>query len=248
MQIASRNDIGKLRKTNEDTIGILPNDKIFIVADGVAGEKSGDIASDVAVRVISKIVEELPIPNNVSSDAVCTYMRSCIKKANEIIVEMGHQNSAVYGMATTCVMAVIRGQKAYFANVGDSRGYMIRNSHMTQITEDHTYVNKLVKQGFVSEKEALHHEDRHKIVRALGICNDVEVDLFEVSILKDDILVLCSDGLYETVPQEKITSILSEESDLEKCSDGLMEISYGNGAGDNISFICIKIMEDDLDG
>ncbi len=248
MQIASRNDIGKLRKTNEDTIGILPDDKVFIVADGVAGEKSGDIASDVTVRVITKIVAELPIPQNVSSDAVGTYIRSCIKKANEIIIEMGNQNSAVYGMATTCVMAVVREQMAYLANVGDSRAYMIRDSHITQITDDHTYVNRLVKQGFVSEEDALHHEDRHKIIRALGISNDVEVDLFEISLIKDDILLLCTDGLYEMVSEEQITSILSEESDLEKCSDSIMEIAYDNGASDNISFICIKIMEDDLDG
>ncbi len=144
-------------------------------------------------------------------------------------------------MATTLVLAYINRRRAYVVNIGDSRAYLMRDNQLTQITEDHTYVNTLLKTGAITEEDAKSHEKKHIITRALGGDSAVEPDIFEVKLIKDDILLLCTDGLHGEVADDNICEILSSGNPMSEICNMLITKANRSGGNDNITVVCVKI-------
>ena len=145
------------------------------------------------------------------------------------------------GMATTIVMCYVVGKRAYFVNMGDSRGYIYRNDRLRQVTEDHSYVNDLVKTGIITVDAAVKHEKKHMITKALGGDLVAEPDFFKANLQEGDIIMLCTDGLYQEVESVEIKKILAQDHTMNQATSELVKKANQNGGGDNITVICIKV-------
>ena len=210
MEIGFKTDKGKMRSNNEDACFVMQKDKVFIIADGVGGNKSGEIASRTAVKGIVSYVEEHPLSGAATPAKIKNYFDECIKGVNFEVLENSQRFEENRGMATTIVVAYILRNKMYVMNVGDSRAYIFRKRKLKQITEDHTYVNSLVKAGVITEEEAEVHENKNMITRAIGADYKVDADFFVTSIKKEDIILMCTDGLYGEVDETELTDKLAE--------------------------------------
>lgn len=241
MDVGFRSDIGKRRTNNEDAYVVLDKNNIFVVADGVGGSNSGEIASKIAVEKVSEFVETNVLGEEKTANEIGSYMQDCIRFANNNIIDAAKDNEEYKGMATTIVVCFIEKNKAYFANIGDSRAYIFREKELFQLTEDHTYVNSLVKMGVITQEEAQDHKKGHIITRAVGINTNTEADFYQTDLKDNDILLLCTDGLTGELSNEKIEKIINEECcDMKKLAKQLVEAANRAGGKDNITVISIK--------
>ena len=200
MKIFSLTDIGRKREVNQDyvyvtdkPVGHVPN--LFVVADGMGGHKAGDFASKYAVQVLEEHVRN---HSGMGPELIIT---DAVREANRKIVEKAKQDTGLEGMGTTLVVATIIEHTLYFANVGDSRLYLIRDE-IKQLSKDHSLVEEMVRLGGINEEEAKHHPDKNIITRAIGAKDDVEVDFFEYRLQKGDIILMCTDGLTNMVDDD----------------------------------------------
>ena len=247
MEIGFKTDKGKMRSNNEDACFVMQKDRVFIIADGVGGNKSGEIASRTAVKGIVEYIENNPLEGISSPKKIQEYFNECIKKINFTVLESSQRFEENRGMATTIVVAYIVKNKMYVMNVGDSRAYIFRKHKLRQITEDHTYVNSLVKAGVITEEEAEYHENKNMITRAIGADYKVDADFFVTSIKKNDIILMCTDGLYGEVNQQDLILKLAEGKPMSDTCYDLIEMANIHGGNDNITVICLKITEDEID-
>lgn len=238
-------DIGRRRKLNQDyiyitenPIGNLPN--LFIVADGMGGHKAGDYASDLAVETVVKEVEAS------SEKSPSRILDHAISRANTVLRERASGDAALNGMGTTLVAAVCIGRSLEVANVGDSRLYVIGDG-ITQITEDHSLVEEMVRMGGIGREEARNHPDKNIITRAVGARDDVEVDCFHQELQTGDMVLLCSDGLTNMVDDETICRILKNGKSLRDRVEELVRTANINGGRDNISVIVIEPSADEVE-
>ena len=178
MEVGFKSDKGLRRMNNEDACFVLLPDKVYVVADGVGGSNAGEIASRTAVSQIANYIVEHPISEKEDKYKIIHYFQKCIDSANRKIFELSKKYEENYGMATTIVIVYADKGKAYITNVGDSRAYLFRDGQLLQLTEDHTYVNTLVKAGVLSKEEAEVDERKNVITRALGAESEVEPDFF----------------------------------------------------------------------
>lgn len=241
VQVGFKSDRGLKRKNNEDACFVIPEDKIYIVADGVGGNNSGEIASRSAVSFVAEYIKKNPVKNVKGREEIKDYFVNCIEAANSLVCSMAAEAEENNGMATTLVLAYVNRRKAYVVNVGDSRAYLCRRATLTQITEDHTYVNSLIKSGALTEEDAKNHSKRHVITRALGGDKTVDPDIYEVKIMKDDILLLCTDGLHGEVEDDKICEILSSGKHMSELCNSLITRANRCGGNDNITVVCVKM-------
>lgn len=242
LQIGFKTHKGQVRSHNEDACFIIPEYSIFVVADGVGGNSGGEVASRTAVYEITQFVHGDPLAENASAAQIKSYFTECLSNVNDMIYRKADRSSDNSGMATTVVVCCIRGGYAYIAHVGDSRAYICRNGALTQITEDHTYVNALVKAGIITAEEAADHEQRHMITRALGAEETVSPDFKQVEIRENDIILLCTDGLFGEVEEPLITEILSSSRHtMSEMASLLVDEANKSGGADNITVICLKI-------
>lgn len=241
IQVGFKTDTGKRRKNNEDALFIIPELKTYIVADGVGGHKSGELASRTAVSGIAEYMKANSFQQIEEEEELKEYFLNCLRKVNEKIYNMSKESPEHNGMATTLVMIYIKGSKAYVVNVGDSRAYIVRNGEISKITEDHTYVNELLKNGTITEQEAEVHPQKNMITRALGGDLDVYPDFFQVNVLKKDLFILCTDGLYGEVSDEKICQLAATATTMSSLSKELVKLANENGGNDNITVVCLKI-------
>ena len=242
VQVGFRSDKGIKRGNNEDACFVIPKENIYIVADGVGGSNGGEIASRTAVSRIAEYVRNNP-PEQLEGDEekLQSYFLHCLSQVNETIYEMAHKYPENLGMATTIVMAFLTERVAYVINVGDSRAYICRNGKLSQITEDHTYINALLKSGAITPDEARVHPQRNMITRALGGDLTIEPDFFRIEIQDGDILLLCTDGLHGEVEDEAICAILSEGLPMSEICGKLVMKANRSGGRDNITVVCLKI-------
>ena len=243
MEVGFKTDKGRRRSNNEDA---MKKDKVFIVADGVGGNNSGEIASRLAVNEIANYVETHPLSEVRSAEQVQDYFEDCLKNANFKVLELSQRIEANKGMATTVVCAYVQSDTIYIINVGDSRAYVFRDGVLLQITEDHTYVNTLLKAGLISEDEAMNHENKNMITRAVGADYTVDADFFSLPIRKDDIILICTDGLYGEVGEEQLIAALKEEKSMTDICNELVEMANENGGSDNITMVVLKVTEEDI--
>lgn len=238
MKTFSISDIGKNREMNQDyvytsenAVGNLPN--LFIVADGMGGHKAGEFASKFTVETIVESVRtnEQKEPVRIIEEAIQTANRELIQKAR--------QDETMAGMGTTVVVVTVIGDKAFVANVGDSRMYVI-GKEISQITRDHSLVEEMVRMGELAKDAAKDHPDKNIITRAIGAAQDVDVDFFEVELYPQDYILMCSDGLTNMVEDEDIRRIVQSQRDVAERVEKLVETANDHGGQDNITVVVIE--------
>ena len=238
MRTFSITDVGMVRQVNQDYVyvtdrplGILQN--LFVVADGMGGHQAGDYASKYTVEVLNR---ELALSEG---EDIERCLVGAIKTANREIIKEASRDEHLKGMGTTVVAATISNQMMYFANVGDSRLYLI-NQGIQQLTKDHSLVEEMVRLGGIKPEEAKHHPDKNIITRAVGAEDHVEPDFFTVELREGDTVLMCSDGLTNMLEDEEIRMIISGARDLVEKAERLVEAANANGGRDNISVILIE--------
>ncbi len=248
LEVASLSHIGRVRQRNEDALGHFePPEKavregkgsMFVVADGMGGHRGGEIASKLAVDTIlssfyaSKDDDTLPSLQQAFSDA------------NKVIIEKSHEDVSLFGMGTTCTAMVIKKDTAYFAHVGDSRAYVLRDGELEQLTEDHSLVGEMVRSGILSEEDARHHPRRNVITRSLGTHEETPADTpaSPMRLAAGDVFLLCSDGLTSLVDPGEIKAILASNPPRKTC-DELVDLANEKGGKDNITVQVIRIHAD----
>lgn len=244
MEIGYMTDGGRRRPTNEDAVKVLEDVSFFMLADGVGGNRSGEIASQSALDALEKFIRHNPPEWLDGRDEIFRYLRAAVRYVNQFIIRLSDAKPQYSGMATTLVFAYIRKDEMYVANIGDSRVYLIHNGNIQQITDDHTYVNDLVKMGAISREEAHTHARKNVITRAIGANANNEPDCFSVPVCTGDKILLCSDGLYDEVTDDEIRHKMTRFDDMMFCAEDLVSAANENGGNDNISVICIYLTED----
>jgi len=241
VQIGFKCNRGVVRKNNEDACFVIPSHDVYIVADGVGGNNSGEIASRTAVSEIAGFVKDNDWSACGSDEEIFGFFYETLEKTNSIIYSAGFENPQHRGMATTIVTAYIRDYNAYISNIGDSRAYLFRDGELRKITNDHTYVNELIEKGLITEKEAENHKQKNVITRALGADRQAAPDFYKVPLVKDDVLMLCSDGLYGEVAEEKMNEILGSGRSMNDTCTMMVDEAIRCGGRDNITVVCVKI-------
>jgi len=245
MEVGFKTDKGLRRTNNEDACFVLLPDKVYVVCDGVGGGNAGEIASRTCVNEIAGYIVEHPIKECTNKYQIVSYLEDCVNTANKKIFDMANQYKENTGMATTAVIVYINQGKAYITNVGDSRAYIFRDGQLAQLTEDHTYVNTLVKAGILSKEQAETDKRKNVITKALGADLYVEPDFFQVTICDGDILTICTDGLYDEVQGNEMAEVLIKDQTMSDMAYELIERANNNGGHDNITVICLKVTEED---
>jgi len=229
-------DSGKVRSHNEDSVTILKNasdEYLLVVADGMGGHRKGEVASSIAVSRLGKRFNDTPSIGT-KLDAV-NWLNDNINEINKEILEYGENNVDSKGLGTTVVVALYTKNYLIFGNIGDSSGYVIKNNKLHRVTKAHTLVNLLVEAGNLTEEEAKTHPKKNILMKALGVSEKCELDIFDVDIESEAIL-LCSDGLTNMLSDEQIEKVLlDEEMDTEEKVDKLIKKCNARGGNDNIS-------------
>ena len=234
-------DVGRKRLVNQDTVyisdtpvGVLPN--LYIVADGMGGEKAGDYASKSLIGYMLTYIEhtiKMPV----------TAIQGAIEYANANLFAEGSKNPNLSGMGTTVVAASIIDNTLHVFNVGDSRCYVLDENSISQITKDHSLVEMLVSKGEITRESAEYKENKSKITRAVGAEERVLIDSFEVDLAGNAYVLLCSDGLTNMVDDRKIFNIISSSAGVKSSAKRLVEEANLSGGSDNISILLIDINE-----
>lgn len=236
-----KTDQGRCRDNNEDSLFVLPNHRMYMVADGVGGNRSGEVASRTAVTSVASYVDSHPLDQVEDEEQLQRYFLDCFTGANRDICKLSAENRECFGMATTLVVAYLTEEKGYVVNIGDSRAYLVREGQIMQITRDHTYVNELLMHGSISEEEAKCHPKRNMITRALGDEQPIRPDFFRFDIEEGDVLILCTDGLFGELEDEQICNMAMTEPSMHKLAADLVEQANIHGGRDNISVVCIRV-------
>ena len=202
------------------------------------GYKGGEIASSIATQCVKSYIENNFKDTPKDRDSIIQLLGSSIEYANMVVYEKSKENKEFEGMGTTLEVCLIYNNKAYIGHIGDSRIYRIRKDIIRKLTQDHSYVQKLVTDGTITKEEAETHPKKNMLMKALGCNAFVEPDVMVKGFLKDDILVLASDGLTNMIKQEDIYRITKQ--DIEQAPKKLIELANNNGGYDNITVVVIK--------
>ncbi len=237
----AKSDLGKVREMNQDYYYIsnsLDEVQLYLLADGMGGYNGGEIASKLAVQTAKNYIENNFKEIEKDRDSIIQLLGSSMEYANMVVYEKSKENAELQGMGTTLEICLIYNNKVYIGHVGDSRIYRIRKGFIRKLTQDHSYVQKLVADGTITKEEAAHHPQKNMLMKALGCNAFVEPDVMVKGFLKDDILIMCSDGLTNMVDQETIYKLASKN--IEQAPKDLVELANNNGGYDNITVVVIK--------
>jgi protein phosphatase len=244
-------DTGRVREHNEDTIGTDGDIGLVVLADGMGGYKAGEVASGIAVRTVLTLVkdavdrEALTLhdeANGLSRSGIL--LRVAITRANKVIYQTAKTQSNCEGMGTTVVAGLLFDDKLTIAHVGDSRLYRCRDGKLEQVTQDHSLLQELVSRGFYTPEEAQRAAAKNYVTRALGVEPNVDVEITEVPALKDDVYLLCSDGLSDMVEDDDIQlTINTFGANLETVAKQLVLLGNDNGGRDNISVVLVRVLD-----
>lgn len=242
---AFKTDIGRVRISNEDqaTVKINSLGEVFlIVCDGMGGQNKGDFASKMGID--SLLDSFLAKSNSLPTFAYKWWLGKAIKKANSIIYGEADKNPTYSGMGTTLVCALLSKDKLFLANVGDSRAYWLQKDKLVRLSQDQTYVDFLYRSGKISEAETLSHPDRHMLMNALGIYPSASYDLRVLPYAGESVM-LCSDGLYNNVPETEIRAVLSTDERSDQKVFSLINEANHNGGSDNIAIALFEALSHD---
>jgi len=235
MKTVSIYETGCVRKNNEDFFLILPEVNLFAVADGMGGHKAGEIASGIAIEELRKKSAEL---HNIQIDVVREWVIRSIEAANREVFEASLNAAEMEGMGTTLTALVLRGNKAVIGHVGDSRIYLWRDANLSQLSEDHSMVNELVRLGQITEDKVKDHPHKNILSRALGVDKNTEIDCFQLEAQSRDVFLLCTDGFSNIIEDEEIAAEFSSAGNWDEHMERLRELVLERGAPDNFTVVC----------
>ena len=235
---AARTDVGIVRSGNEDNYLMLADRGVFIVADGMGGHAAGEVASEMAVRIISK---ELGSLRGMTDEAVGERISLSIRASNEAIFDRTLSEHDKRGMGTTVTVLTLLPRRYLIGQVGDSRAYLLRDGNLLQVTKDHSYVQEQVDAGLLTTDQARVHPYSNVITRCVGASNDVVPDLYFGSLRAGDVLLLASDGLTGMLEDEQLSKILTSEGGPQSWVDRMITEANRRGGLDNITAIIVKI-------
>lgn len=241
MKIQYITDVGRRRQTNQDSAGVFVNQagiSLAVVADGMGGHQAGDVASQMLIDLLGENWQKNQL---IDIDPVGEWLAEMIQKANDAIYQEGEAHPEKSGMGTTVVAAVLLNDQVLFANVGDSRLYVIKAGYIQQMTEDHSLVHELVKSGEISEEMAANHPRKNVLTRSVGTPNKVEIDIDTFTVAEKDVLLLCSDGLTNMVTDEQILTTIVAKPVLEEALHELVNIANDAGGADNITALLAEV-------
>ena len=266
VSVAGKSDLGRTRDHNEDTFlvadlsaersslhpevrdhAIGPRGSLFMVADGMGGAAAGELASAMAADLIfAHLAQHWTNDPDGSAPQFAFRMREAVEIANQRIYGYAREHPEVRGMGTTVTVAGVYGPDLYLAQIGDSRGYLVRRGTAIQLTRDQSLTQRLVDAGELTEEEAEQSERRNIILQALGPDPRVKVDLSHQPLRRGDVVVLCSDGLSGQVRKEEIARLAVEHRDLARLCTELIDLANARGGPDNITVVCARFDGDSL--
>ena len=234
-----RTDPGLARENNEDSVTIDEPTRLGILADGMGGYNAGEIASGMATTFIkSELGRWLSqAGRHANSREVRRAMEICVDNANRSIFNAANSNPQYSGMGTTLVLGVFQDARLMLGHIGDSRGYRLRGTELTQITKDHSLLQEQMDAGLITPEQAAVSTNKNLVTRALGVEDAVLLEVNEHKVDAGDIYLMCSDGLSDMLDDEAIARILQAEGPLEQKTQQLVEAANANGGRDNISVL-----------
>jgi len=241
LRVFANTDIGKARDMNQDYyyVSDYADDlKIYILADGMGGYNGGEIASNLATNSVKNYIRSNFSEIEHDKESIQNLIKSAIEYANMVVNEKSNSSKELEGMGTTLEVCLIYNNKVYIGHVGDSRVYIIRKGVIRKLTTDHSYVQKLVKDGTITKEEAQNHPKKNMLTKAIGCTTLVEPDVLIKGFLKGDILVISSDGLTNMVTDEQIYEEVKRNT--ENATKNLIDIANELGGYDNITVVIIE--------
>jgi len=243
---AALTDPGLVRQANEDTVAIVTPERedlllsrgvLAVVADGMGGATGGSRASRTAVDVVTQSYVE-------DSSHLPRALQKALSAANFAIFKLAQREPGLEGMGTTCVALALTPEQAWVAWVGDSRAYLIRDHQLFQLTEDHSWVSDLVREGVLTAEQAAYHQNRHILTKALGTKREIEISVWEqpITVRIGDRFLLCSDGLYDMLTDDDILTSAMAAS-VEEATAALIQKANDAGGYDNISSVILEVSE-----
>ena len=231
-------DRGRVRPTNQDIYQIEAREEnqtaLLVVCDGMGGANAGNVASRFAAKAFAETVQSA-LDRELDAGKRQTLLTHALVQANDTVFSLDGRQPEFRGMGTTLVAALVQGEQATILNVGDSRAYLFDGTRLHQLTEDHSYVEEMRRQGRITEADARTHPQKNLITRAVGVEPTVEGDLFEARLGENEVLLLCSDGLTGMAEDEKIADTLKNAKTLALAGDALLTLALEGGGRDNIT-------------
>lgn len=252
IRYAGSTHVGMKRAHNEDNFFLLAEENLYVVADGMGGHASGEVASQIAVETLANFFIDTARDKEITwpykEDRAAAYdenrLVTGIKLANRRVYETAQSDSRYRGMGTTIVSLACGPTGAYVGHVGDSRGYLVREGKIEQVTEDHSLLNDYLKVHKLTPEEIEHFPHKNVIVRALGMKDTVNVDIHKLAPRPGDLYILCSDGLSGMLSDEDIlAAVNTAEHDLEKTCQSLIAQANTNGGQDNITVVLVEFSD-----
>jgi protein phosphatase len=231
VSVGAATDIGQVREGNEDSFLIV--EPLYAVADGMGGHRGGEVASSLALETVQGMFERRE-----------GSLAEQVAEANRAVFDRSQSDRKVSGMGTTLTAAQVEGNRVHLVHVGDSRAYLLHGAELTQITEDHTLVHRMVMEGEISEEEAETHPHRSILTRALGVDRNIQVDEGDLEVAPGDRLLLCTDGLTGMVAEGQIREILLETVDPQEAVEKLVRGANSAGGIDNITAVILDFADD----
>jgi PPM family protein phosphatase len=227
-----RTDVGRGRPENEDSILVDPDGGLYAVADGMGGHRAGEVASATAIEALK------------AAYLGGQRVDQAVAAANAAVFAKAAEDAALRGMGTTLTAVALQNSTAVLGHVGDSRAYLMRDGAVTQVTDDHSLVEQLVREGRLTPEEAQKHPQRAIITRALGVDPNVEVDTYRVDLKPGDRLLICSDGLTNMLSDDTIAQTLRRHADPQQAADTLVDMANQAGGDDNITVVLVYVAND----
>ena len=240
MRVLVKTDVGKARDLNEDSYYVPQEEddlKLFIVADGMGGYNGGEIASSLAIKAAKSYIETNFISTPKDRESIAELIKSGMQYANMVVYEKSKEDEALKGMGTTMEICFLYENKMYIGHIGDSRIYRIRKGTMRKLTKDHSYVEQLVEEKKITREEANNHPKKNMLTKALGCTPFVEPDIRARNVEKNDIFIMCTDGLTNMVSEEEICDTVIKNP--EKAAEVLVKQANNFGGYDNITVVII---------
>ena len=240
MKIVAKTDKGKVRESNQDAyaVGEFPDEVAWaVVCDGMGGAAGGNIASALAVKVISDKINAA-YRENMRPASIKNMLDSALVAANIEVYDMAYAKPELHGMGTTVVCVIVKDSVAYIAHAGDSRAYVFEGNSLVQVTTDHSVVQDLVDKGKITKEQAEHHPNKNLITRAIGVDKNIEIDFDEIDLDDDEVLIICTDGLSNYVSDNEMINEVSDGR-YYAFADRLVKKANNNGGGDNITVVAI---------
>lgn len=241
IETAFQTNCGMIREHNEDSGGLLYNQKgdlLAVVADGMGGHRAGDVASALTLDFIKEkwtLTDE-----SFTKEEAKTWLAETIQEANSDLLSYAAKHPECEGMGTTVVAALCAPEFIVIGHVGDSRCYMLMDQHLQQVTRDHSLVNEFVRRGEISEEEAAVHPQKHVVLQALGTEAEIIPEIQAIEESSSSIILLCSDGLSDSITDEQIKKILHADQSLQKKADAMIEAANAAGGIDNITLALLR--------